>query len=546
MPADFDQRAASLAVSRYGADRARVSQAAQALAQENAAGASGSLIDRLVSENVLTTEQAQALRIELTSTAVDLTSRPARGFGDEDPGTTDLSPVKPWSLGPLPTQSGHFLRQLGGYRLLRRLGEGGMGTVFLGFNEAEKDYVAIKVLADALSKNEYYVARFLREAKNGCRLHHPNVVRTISAGQEPQSGKQFLVMEFVDGPSARMLLANFGRLAVGDAVHIVLDIARALDYVHARKFVHRDIKPDNILLTHSGIAKLADLGLAKCIGDDVTLTGRHKAFGTPYYMPCEQALDAKLVDGRSDIYALGASFYHLVTGQVPFPGNTHMQIAERKLTGKYLPASQVNPAVPAILDRILDRMLAKEPQDRYQTAGDLIVDLQDTRLDVSQLSFLKPDSGAGAETPGTEFSGQATIIDAAGDGPAPRPPAAVVGDVWFVRYRDGNGQACKLRATTAEIQQRLQARQLPPSAEVSRDIQGDYQVIGRVAAFRDLAVPTVPTPQLNPIFINSRILPTTAPESPTNWWLRVGSWGLGLTLMAVGSGVLLFYLISHK
>src|SRR5205085_3416730 len=173
------------------------------------------------------------------------------------------------------------------------------------------------------------------------------------------------VLEYVDGPSAHSLLERFGRLAVPDAVHIILDIARALEHAHSRNIVHRDIKPDNILLTQSGVAKLADLGLAKRTDEASHLTAARQGFGTPYYMPYEQAMNAKYADGRSDIYALGATLYHLVTGDVPFPGENHLEIVSKKDVGLYTPASVVNSAVPVALDDILERMLARDPGDRY-------------------------------------------------------------------------------------------------------------------------------------------------------------------------------------
>src|SRR5262249_5674656 len=155
----------------------------------------------------------------------------------------------------------------------------------------------------------------------------------ITVGQDRSSGKHYLVLEYVDGPSAHALLQRFGRLAVGDAVHIALDIARALEHAHSRSIVHRDIKPDNILLTQSGVAKLSDLGLAKRTDEASNLTAARQGFGTPYYMPYEQAMNAKYADGRSDIYALGATLYHLVTGEIPFSGATHLEIVEKKNIG---------------------------------------------------------------------------------------------------------------------------------------------------------------------------------------------------------------------
>src|SRR4051812_10255895 len=148
------------------------------------------------------------------------------------------------------------LRSLGDYRLLRRLGEGGMGAVYLGYEMRGGRQVAVKVLNDALIGNQGYVDRFYREARSGRLLDHPNIVRTYDVGQDRATSKHYLVMEYVDGPSAQALMAQRGRLPVGDAVHLALQMARALEHAHSRNIIHRDIKPDNILLTRSGVAKL--------------------------------------------------------------------------------------------------------------------------------------------------------------------------------------------------------------------------------------------------------------------------------------------------
>src|SRR5258708_6694406 len=242
------------------------------------------------------------------------------------------------------------LRSIGDYRILRRLGEGGMGAVYLGYNEKEGQQVAIKVLNDQLASNQGFIDRFYREAKSGALLNHPNIVRSITAGEDAITGKHYLVLEYVDGPNVQALLSREGRLSVGDAVHIVLDVARGLEHAHSRNVIHRDIKPDNILLTRSGLAKLVDLGLAKRIDEASHLTGARQTFGTTPYMPYEQALTAKNADGRSDIYALGATLYHLVTGTVPFPGANHVEVVESKDRGEFVPASSVSPEVPPTLD----------------------------------------------------------------------------------------------------------------------------------------------------------------------------------------------------
>src|SRR5262249_24722813 len=215
-------------------------------------------------------------------------------------------------------------------RLRGRLGGGGRGGVYLAFDGQDDRQVALKVLNDGLAANQGYVDRFYREAKSGALLNHPNIVRTLDVGQDRQTGKHYLVLEFVDGPSAHALLEGRGTLPVGDGVHIALDVARALEHAHSRNIVHRDIKPDNILLTASGLAKLGDLGLAKRLDEASPLTAARMGFGTTAYMPYEQAINAKYADGRSDIYALGATLYHLLTGRVPFPGDNHLEVVERK------------------------------------------------------------------------------------------------------------------------------------------------------------------------------------------------------------------------
>src|SRR5258708_17420411 len=169
------------------------------------------------------------------------------------------------------------LRSIGDYRILRRLGEGGMGAVYLGYNEKEGQQVAIKVLSDQLASNQGFIDRFYREAKSGALLDHPNIVRSITAGQDAVNQLHYLVLEYVDGTNAQALLGRLGRLPVGDAVTIVLDVARGLEHAHSRNLIHRDIKPDNILLTRSGMAKLTDLGLAKRIDDASHLTGAHQS-----------------------------------------------------------------------------------------------------------------------------------------------------------------------------------------------------------------------------------------------------------------------------
>src|SRR5262249_21613680 len=161
-------------------------------------------------------------------------------------------------------------------------------------------------------------------------------------------------------------LRRQGKLAVGDALHLVLATAAALQHAHEQNLIHRDVKPDNILLTRKGVVKVADLGLAKARSEDLDLTRTGTGAGTPYYMAPEQARNAKYVDGRSDIYALGCMLYCFLVGKLPFEGDTALALIQAKEVGKFPPVRKSVPEVPERLDLIIDKMLAKNPQHRYQ------------------------------------------------------------------------------------------------------------------------------------------------------------------------------------
>jgi serine/threonine-protein kinase len=368
-------------------------------------------------------------------------------------------------------------RAIGDYRILRQLGEGGMGAVYLGYREGQDQQVAIKVLSDQ--------ARFYREARNAAHLNHPNIVRGLNVGQDLVSRKHFLVLEFVDGPSASAILEKAGRLAVGDGVHIALDIARALEHAHSRNIVHRDIKPDNILITRSGVAKLADLGLAKRTDEVSNLTATRQCFGTPQYMPYEQALNSKLADARSDIFALGASLYHLLTGQVPYPGDSPVDVIERKKGGEFVPAGRLNPEVPPALDRILALMLARDPRDRYQTASELIVDLDRSQLTNPVLSFADPDLAR--KDPWVRAcmasAAQPTLLDVQ----SLARKKAVNGKKswdWVLLVPDPDRGQRKLRATRRQIVRLLRKGRLSPYLQACRRGGGDFQPLLAYPEFR--------------------------------------------------------------
>ena len=368
-------------------------------------------------------------------------------------------------------------RTLGGYHVLRRLGEGGMGSVYLGYDPVRHQQVAVKVLSESLANQHAMVDRFTREGKSGALLDHPNIVHSLELGCDRLTGKHFLVLEFVDGPSVQTLLEQKGRLPVGDAVHIVIDMARALEHSHSRNIVHRDIKPANILLTRSGVAKLADLGLAKQTDEVSHLTVTRQGFGTTAYMPYEQAINARFADARSDIYALGVTLYQLVTGRVPFPGDDHLAVIERKRLGIFEPASSVHRDIPTSLDPILARMLARDPRDRYPTAKDLLLDLEQSGLVASLPSYLDPEAAMAAMGTDPAMDNEPTRLA------LDPPPPAEVDDSWSLRYLNSEGHLCQERVTTAQVIMWMREGSLPAGAMAARSPLDLFRPVSSYAEF---------------------------------------------------------------
>jgi eukaryotic-like serine/threonine-protein kinase len=276
---------------------------------------------------------------------------------------------------PPTDHSGNPAQVIAGYRLLRRIGQGGMSTVYLSYEVGSESLVAVKLLGEHLADSSEFVTRFYREARLSRLLSHHNLVRGLAAGYDSVARRHYLILEYIDGPTAHTVLNRLGRFPVEVAVKVGIDIARALEFLHSRHYIHRDIKPDNILLHPDGMAKLADLGLTKRLKDDEQLTSTNQAVGTSFYMSYEQALHADLVDGRSDIFSLGATLYHMMTGVVPFPGATHEEINRGKQHNHYRPVRELNPEVTPELAAILAASLESDPRTRLQTASELAAGL---------------------------------------------------------------------------------------------------------------------------------------------------------------------------
>jgi serine/threonine protein kinase len=265
------------------------------------------------------------------------------------------------------------VEQIAGYRILAPLGKGSMGAVYQAVQLSLDRVVAIKILTPALAMNDRLAKRFEREALASSKLNHPNVVAALDVGEE--NGLRYLVMEFVPGNNVAQLL-DAGPIEEHRAVGIVIQVARALDHAHRIEIVHRDIKPANILVTGDGVAKLGDLGLAKIMEADASQTEEGMAMGTPFYVSPEQARGERRIDIRSDLYSLGATLYHMVTGRVPFPGPNPAVVMTRHLNDLLEPPDEVNPDLDPALAQVIEKMMAKDREARYQTPAELIADLQ--------------------------------------------------------------------------------------------------------------------------------------------------------------------------
>ncbi len=266
-------------------------------------------------------------------------------------------------------------RRIGGFDLLATLGKGGMGTVFKARQVSMDRLVALKVLPPNLAKNQGFVQRFLREARSAAKLNHPNIVQGYDVGDA--DGVYYFAMEFVDGPTLKDLIRRERRLDEKKALNLIGGVARALEHAHGHGIVHRDIKPENIMITREGVVKLADLGLARSSEavDTVTLDGA--ALGTPHYMAPEQARGDPDIDIRADIYALGATLFHLVTGEFPFTGPTAAAIMAKHLTAPLPDPREKNPALSRPVCDLIRRMTAKEREDRPETPTDLLAEIRD-------------------------------------------------------------------------------------------------------------------------------------------------------------------------
>jgi predicted Ser/Thr protein kinase len=284
------------------------------------------------------------------------------------------------------SQSMRILKEMGaqnrkfeipGYQIIERLGKGSMGVVYKAKQTSVDRIVAVKILLDALAQNKEFIKRFDREAKIAAKLSHNNIVNAIDAGEV--NGYHYFVMEYVEGKTIKDDLDKNKIYDEKIALKIVMAVAEALKHAHQRGLIHRDIKPENVILTKDGGVKLADLGLARLTADEKwAMSEAGMAIGTPYYISPEQVRGQVDVDIRADIYSLGATLYHMVTGRVPYEGETPSEVMRKHVDKNvsFIPPDHVNTALSSGLGVVVETMMAKNRENRYRNPDDLILDLK--------------------------------------------------------------------------------------------------------------------------------------------------------------------------
>ncbi|MEI8374746.1 MAG: serine/threonine-protein kinase [Planctomycetota bacterium] len=332
-----------------------------------------------------------------SSAGLAVAEDPLSPFGDNQP-TVITQPGTPpaglWSDSVMRILHGRFLpgERLGHFELQKYVGGGGMGKVFLALDTRLARSVALKILSPEHAADRETVLRFQNEAQSAARLDHENIARVYYVGED--RGLHYIAFEFIEGVNVRDLVQSKGPLPLAEAVSYMLQVADALAHAAQRNIVHRDIKPSNLLVTPAGQAKLIDMGLARlrevdAIAADLTASG--VTLGTFDYISPEQARDPRNTDVRSDIYSLGCTFFFMLTGRPPFLGGTMLQKLLQHQADQPPDLRQFRPELPEDVNRILQKMLAKDPRHRYSSPQDLVNDI----LGVARAAGLRPTAPGG-------------------------------------------------------------------------------------------------------------------------------------------------------
>ncbi|MFH1232151.1 MAG: serine/threonine-protein kinase [Planctomycetota bacterium] len=264
--------------------------------------------------------------------------------------------------------------QVVGYKILAILGRGAMGTVYKAMQLSMEREVALKILSPHLAGNERFVMKFFKEARSVARLNHPNIIQGIDVGES--NGIHYFAMEYIEGKNLEDIIKQEGPMEEKKAIGIILKIGQALEHAHKHNILHRDVKPRNIMISNKdGTIKLCDLGLAQLTMEDSSQQ-KKILVGTPAYISPEQARGEANIDIRSDIYSLGITFYFCVTGEIPFKGETAIDVMNKHINEQPIPPKQKNPMISNVINTIILKMMAKKREGRYQAPSELIRDLE--------------------------------------------------------------------------------------------------------------------------------------------------------------------------
>ncbi len=264
-------------------------------------------------------------------------------------------------------------RKFGDFLIKRTLGHGGIGTVYLAERAASGEEVALKVLPKSAAANGEYSRQFLTEARIASRLDHPNIVKVLGYGR--QEGRYYMAMDYVEGESCKARISRERKLDWQAAIGICIQVAEGLAAAAKEGIIHRDIKPENILLDKTGLVRVADLGLAKEVGRSEPLPS-DTSLGTPDYMSPEQVNNSETVDLRSDIYSLGATLFHMICGKAPFTGRSAYEVMVKHVSADLPSPLKYVPELPLPVRDVMRKMMARDPEDRYQDYAQLLHELR--------------------------------------------------------------------------------------------------------------------------------------------------------------------------
>jgi serine/threonine protein kinase len=373
------------------------------------------------------------------------------------------------------------VQTLGKYDLIEKVAEGGMGAIYRGRHRDSGQIVAIKIMPSHMASNPVLLQRFEQEFRAASRLNHPNIVRALDyndSGPTP-----YLVMEFVEGESLGQKIEREGRLPEADAIRLIAQVAQGLHRAHKQGLIHRDVKPDNILVQPDGVAKLADLGLVKESESDLNLTKTGRGLGTPHFMAPEQFRNAKNAGVRCDIYSLGATLYQMVTGELPFRSSGPLDAFMKKMNNELTPPRKLVPGLSERTDWAILRAMSADPNGRPASCREFVEDL----------------------------TGRSTRRLPAVESTVP------TGEMWYLVYQDEEGTKHTVKGTVTAICKALRDGRLGDASNVqaSRTKGGPYEPLRGLAEFRDCLTEVAVAPSTLPSTAAAEATPSspTVPES---------------------------------